>query len=143
MSSSSISAWEAALDEEILALAQFQALLDEEQGLLMSGETLPLIPLAEKKNRFAQRLIDLTTYRRELGEPPVGHNIDRLNALLANTQKAETTNRTNGELIQIRLRHNQQALTILQQAAQKATLYGPDGQTLAPVTGSGRPLASG
>ncbi|NDU88485.1 flagella synthesis protein FlgN [Ferrovum myxofaciens] len=143
MSSSSISVWEAALDEEISALTQFQVLLDEEQGLLMSGETLPLIPLAEKKSRLAQRLIDLTTYRRELGNPPVGHSSDRLNDLLTKTQKAETTNRTNGELIQIRLRHNQQALKILQQAAQKATLYGPDGQTLAPTPGSGRPLASG
>ncbi|MBW8028311.1 MAG: hypothetical protein GJU67_00860 [Ferrovum sp.] len=143
MSSSSISVWEAALDEEISALTQFQVLLDEEQGLLMSGETLPLIPLAEKKSRLAQRLIDLTTYRRELGNPPVGHSSDRLNDLLTQTQKAETTNRTNGELMQIRLRHNQQALKILQQAAQKATLYGPDGQTLAPTPGSGRPLASG
>ncbi|MBW8072583.1 MAG: flagellar protein FlgN [Ferrovum sp.] len=141
--SSSVSAWEAALDEEILALEQFQALLDEEQGLLMSGETLSLIPLAEKKNQLAQRLIDLTTTRRELGAPPAGLCTDRLSALLADTQKAETTNRTNGELIQIRLRHNQQALTILQQAAQKATLYGPDGQTQAPAAGTGRPLASG
>lgn len=56
--------------------------------------------------------------------------------------RAKQLNNTNGELIQIKLRHNQQTLTVLSNAVNKANLYGPDGQTsFSP--GSGRSLGSG
>jgi flagellar biosynthesis/type III secretory pathway chaperone len=45
-------------------------------------------------------------------------------------------NHTNGELIQIKMRYNTQALAVLVGATQHAAgLYGPDGQTNLPSTG--------
>ncbi|MBI5429598.1 MAG: flagellar protein FlgN [Nitrosomonadales bacterium] len=56
--------------------------------------------------------------------------------------RAQQLNRTNGELIQMKLRYNQQTLAVLSKAADKANLYGPDGQhNFTP--GSGRSLGSG
>jgi len=57
-------------------------------------------------------------------------------------ERARQLNNTNGELIQMKLRHNQQILTVLSNAVNQANLYGPDGQTsFSP--GSGRSLGSG
>lgn len=56
--------------------------------------------------------------------------------------RAQQLNHTNGELIQMKLRHNQQTLAVLSNAADKANLYGPDGQHSF-STGSGRSLGSG
>lgn len=62
--------------------------------------------------------------------------------ILTLAKRAQRLNNTNGELIQIKLRHNQQTLTVLSNAVNKANLYGPDGQTsFSP--GSGRSLGSG
>jgi flagellar biosynthesis/type III secretory pathway chaperone len=56
--------------------------------------------------------------------------------------RAHHLNHTNGEVIQLKLRSNQQTLTALMGAAQNATgLYGRDGQPSLPV--SGRTLGSG
>lgn len=56
--------------------------------------------------------------------------------------RSQQLNRTNGELIQMKLRQNQQSLAVLSKAADKANLYGPDGQhNFTP--GSGRSLGSG
>jgi flagellar biosynthesis protein FlgN len=61
---------------------------------------------------------------------------------LALAKRSQQLNRTNGELIQMKLRHNQQSLAVLSNAVNKANLYGPDGQpNFAP--GSGRSLGSG
>ena len=55
---------------------------------------------------------------------------------------ASQLNRFNGELIQVRLRYNQQALHALIGASQQAAgLYGPNGQPS--LVGSGRALGSG
>lgn len=57
-------------------------------------------------------------------------------------ERARQLNQTNGELIQMKLRHNQQSLSVLSNAVNKANLYGPNGQTsFSP--GSGRSLGSG
>ena len=56
--------------------------------------------------------------------------------------RAQQLNHTNGELIQMKLRHNQQTLAVLSNAADKANLYGPDGQHSF-STGSSRSLGSG
>lgn len=62
--------------------------------------------------------------------------------ILALAKRAEQLNHTNGELIQMKLRNNQQSLTVLSNAVNKANLYGPDGQpSFSP--GSGRTLGSG
>ncbi|MEI7844152.1 MAG: flagellar export chaperone FlgN [Gallionellaceae bacterium] len=56
--------------------------------------------------------------------------------------RAHHLNHTNGEVIQLKLRSNQQALNALLGAAQNTTaLYGRDGQPSLPI--SGRTLGSG
>ena len=62
--------------------------------------------------------------------------------ICALAERAQRLNQTNGELIQMKLRRNQQMLAVLSNAVNKANLYGPDGQTsFSP--GSGRSLGSG
>ena len=73
------------------------------------------------------------------------HSPDALSiwqVILDLAERARQLNNTNGELIQMKLRHNQQILTVLSNAVNQANLYGPDGQTsFSP--GSGRSLGSG
>jgi flagella synthesis protein FlgN len=56
-------------------------------------------------------------------------------------ERARQLNLSSGELIQMKLRHNQQALTVLGKASSKANLYGSDGQPNFPFS-SGKPIAS-
>lgn len=51
--------------------------------------------------------------------------------LLDLARKAQKLNQENGAVIDTKLRHNQQALMILQAVANQANLYGPDGKTQA------------
>ena len=61
---------------------------------------------------------------------PAWHEIREL------ASHAQHMNRTNGELIQVKMRLNQQTLTMLHNAAQSVNgLYGPDGQPNLPVSG--------
>lgn len=132
-----------AIEQELSLLTQFCHLLDDEQHHLMSGQTIPLVALAEEKTRLANQLLQHCAHRHTLlNITPSPSEAERLEYLKARASEAEQMNRTNGELIQIRLRHNQQALNILQQASHQATLYGPDGHTHTPLTG-GRSLAQG
>jgi flagella synthesis protein FlgN len=56
--------------------------------------------------------------------------------------EAQQLNSTNGELIQSRMRNNQQALSVLYNSSKNAAgIYGPDGQ--ANIGSSGRHLGSG
>ncbi len=56
--------------------------------------------------------------------------------ILQLANRAQRLNQTNGELIQIKMRYNQQALGVLVGATQHAAgLYGPDGQPNLPNTG--------
>lgn len=62
--------------------------------------------------------------------------------ILTLAERAQRLNQANGELIQMKLRRNQQLLAVLSNAVNKANLYGPDGQaSFSP--GSGRSLGSG
>lgn len=62
--------------------------------------------------------------------------------IIALADSAQQLNRTNGELIMMKLRRNHQALAVLCNAANKANLYGSDGQhSFSP--GSGRSLGKG
>lgn len=62
--------------------------------------------------------------------------------ITALSQRAKQLNQINGELIQMKLRRNQQALTVLSNAVNKAGVYGRNGQPdFSP--GSGRSLGSG
>lgn len=143
---------------EQTGLAGFVALLEREQSLLVENLSDQLLELSDKKtgstldlNRLAQkRLALLQENIPQLGldtihawlearSPeclPVWQNILKL------AKRSQQLNRANGELIQIKLRHNQQSLAVLSNAVNKANLYGPDGQPhFSP--GSGRTLGSG
>lgn len=133
-------------------------LLEREQNMLMENQTDHLIELAEQKSSDAIKLNQLAESRRDLLE----QQIPLLNSQTAQywlsenmpeglsiwldisdlTQRAQHLNQTNGELIHMKLRHNQQALTVLSNAVNKAGVYGRNGQpNFSP--GSGRSLGSG
>lgn len=148
----------AALGAERAALFDFVALLQREQGMLAENLTDQLVALSEQKSKKALLLNQLGETRRTL----LQNNIPQLSVtaiqawlkthspagllawqeVLSLAAQAQQLNNINGELIQMKLRHNQQALSVLSNAVNKANLYGPDGQpNFSP--GSGRSLGSG
>lgn len=147
-----------ALTAERAALLNFVALLEREQGMLMENLTDQLLELSEQKSTDALGLNQLAETRRALlrkNLPQQGADAIRAwlgthspqglavwQEILALAERAQRLNQTNGELIQMKLRRNQQLLAVLSNAVNKANLYGPDGQTsFSP--GSGRSLGSG
>lgn len=145
------------LQTERDALKDFVNLLKSEQDSLISGSTERLSPLAESKAKAVQELDTLATSRRNglllrgarieeggiadwlqshaASSVPLWREIQRL------AKQAQLLNRSNGKLIQARLRHNQQMLSALHVAANRAsTLYGPDGQ--ARMSSGGRTLGN-
>lgn len=146
------------LTAERAALLNFIALLEREQGMLVENLTDQLFELSEQKSTDALNLNELAETRRALlrkNLPQLGadairawletHSPQALTIwleILALAERAQRFNQTNGELIQMKLRRNQQLLAVLSNAVNKANLYGPDGQTsFSP--GSGRSLGSG
>ncbi len=133
----------AALSEEREALSGFVELLQQEQTLLMENSVDELLLLAEQKSASAQRINELTDNRSRLLGKFVSDAEGVYDWLERNSaeglaiwqeirQLAESSrqlNHINGELIQMKLRHNQQSLTALTRAVNQANLYGPDGQT--------------
>ena len=147
-----------ALTAERDALRNFVDLLEREQSLMVANQTDQLLELAEQKSANAISLSELAESRRSLlrqGIPELAiasihawlekHSAQALTIwqeIRVLAEHAQQLNRTSGELIQMKLRHNQQALSVLGKAVNKASLYGPDGQTsFSP--GSGRSLGSG
>lgn len=158
MGQSSDSPLLAALVAERVALLNFVALLEREQGMLVENHTDQLLELSEQKSADALSLNELAETRRSLLQKKIPElSVDTIHAWLAarNPQglavwheilslakRAQLLNRANSELIQMKLRHNQQSLAVLSNAVNKANLYGPDGQpSFSP--GSGRSLGSG
>ncbi|MGA7594640.1 MAG: flagellar protein FlgN [Gallionella sp.] len=148
----------AALTAEQAGLAGFISLLEREQALLVENLSDQLLELAEKKTNFTldlnrlaqQRLALLQEFIPQLGMDSIqtwlnAHSPECMavwQSILDLAKRSRQLNRTNGELIQIKLRHNQQTLAALSNAASKANLYGPDGQPdFSP--GSGRSLGCG
>ena len=149
----------AALTAERVALLGFVALLEHEQEMLVENRTDRLLELSEQKTTSAFSLNKLAETRRALLQKniPQSAGADAIHAWLKTSspdglavwlevttlaKRAQQLNQTNGELIQMRLRHNQQSLAVLSNAVNKANLYGPDGQaSFSP--GSGRSLGSG
>jgi flagellar biosynthesis protein FlgN len=142
----------ARMETECNTLRAFVTLLETEQQTLLSGQSDPLLALADSKvqavhelNNLAQaRNNDLLAFGAETGSSgletwlqenaagslPVWYDIRQL------AMRAQQLNHTNGELIRIKLRHNQQALAALHNAANNANgLYGPDGQPHLPTPG--------
>lgn len=147
-----------ALTVEVVALRKFVHLLEQEQGLLLENGTDQLLEFSEQKTTQAIGLNELAESRRSLLREKVPEfTVETIRAWLkihcteglaiwqeirTLAECAQKINHTNGELIQMKLRHNQKSLAVLSNAVNKANLYGPDGQTnFSP--GSGRSLGSG
>lgn len=148
----------AALAAERTALLKFVALLEREQGMLVESQNDQLLELSEQKSSDAIELNKLAEARRALLKQHLPQlTADSVRAwlemhspeglalwqeIIALAGRAQLLNDANGEVIQMKLRHNQQSLSVLSNAVNKAGLYGPDGQaSFSP--GSGRSLGSG
>lgn len=137
---------------ERTALHAFIRLLETEQQALLNEQTDQIQTLAVNKTQMVQELTNLVNARRSgmlmrgikiepgsmeawlqahtASNLPAWHEIQQL------ATHAQLMNRTNGELIQVKMRYNQQTLTMLHNATHSANgLYGPDGQPSSPVSG--------
>ena len=148
----------AALTEEHTAVRSFVALLQQEQRMLTENSIDTLTMLAEQKSAHAAKINQVAQTRHRLlqaiiPELTAAHILDWLKTNCKEGMKlwqdiriladqASELNRINGELIQIKLRHNQQLLVALSRAVNQANLYGPNGQTSF-STGTGRSLGQG
>ena len=142
----------ARLKTERDALKAFVTLLKTEQQALIDGHTEQLLALSDSKTEAVHELSKLTNARKNdmlahgaktetggiaawlqayaAGSLPIWQEIQML------AEQLQHLNRTNGTLIQTKLRHNQQALTALHNAANSAHgLYGADGQQQLPSSG--------
>lgn len=147
-----------ALNAEYAALLNFVALLECERGMLVenlgdpllehskhkSNEVLGLNILAQDRLALLQKLVPKTSFNSFQAwlESHLPEGWALWQKILTMAKKSQLLNRANGELIQLKLRHNQQSLAILSKATNKANLYGPDGQSNI-ASGSGRSLGSG
>lgn len=146
-----------ALTAEHAALLKFVALLEREQGMLVDNLTDQLLELSEQKSTSAMSLNEFAQTRRTLLQKDIPQlSADSIHAwltkhspeglpiwkkILVLAKRSQHLNHTNGELIQMKLRHNQQSLVVLSNAVNKANLYGPDGQPN--FSPGGRLLGSG
>ncbi len=140
--------WINALFAEHLVLERFVLVLETEQQHLVQGETNALLDLSQQKTQLALHLSELAQRRRTLQPAPgvpAASRHPRAQSLWTHliqlAEKAERLNRTNGDLIQVKLRLNQQALSILTGAVAQGAVYGPDGHPAG--ASSGRKLGSG
>lgn len=139
------------------ATLSFIDLLRREQGTLQQIDVSALAPLADEKMQQVQRLAQLADGRNRW-LATLGHSGDRSgmehvlhdypaatdvwNELLQLAETAAHLNKINGVLIDQRLRHNQQALAVLQAASSRDSgLYGSNGQPQA--SSGGHPLGEG
>jgi flagellar biosynthesis protein FlgN len=128
------------LSDECASLRAFVVLLEDEQRTLLGQHTEELLRLAETKIQLANNIARLSETRmRYLPEGSrdveawLKRNVPQGLPLWQETRQlaahVQRLNQTNGELIQIKLRYNQQALGVLYGAAQStAGLYGANGQ---------------
>ncbi|MCB1932383.1 MAG: flagellar protein FlgN [Candidatus Accumulibacter sp.] len=144
------------IESETTAVKTFIALLEREQEMLVKGEVDDLIDLVRQKNGVAAELATLTAARNQAlaagglagdragmttwldGHPSETAARAAWSSLLAAASQARELNRVNGDLIQVRMQHNAQALEALLGSNASASLYGPDGQSTPP---SGRRIS--
>lgn len=136
---------------------EFHHILQEEQSSLIERNLDHLLQLAPRKNELLDQLFSFGNARnRKLAAAGYETTASGMEAWLKDisadhktreawhklidlAREAEQLNRGNGILIETALRHNQQALSVLQTAANPAnSLYGPNGQ----ISGmsAGRPI---
>jgi flagella synthesis protein FlgN len=135
------------LNDECIKFRAFVVLLEDEQKALLGPHPEDLFPLAEAKTRLAENLSAIARERQQLLQDQTRDMAEWLNRhapkgitlwqeIRQLAVHAQQLNQTNGELIQIKLRFNQQALNVLYSATQSAAgLYGPNGQTSLPSSG--------
>lgn len=135
-----------ALQAEIEALHQFITILESEQDALTEGNIDKLYEISRQKSEQVIRLSQLSASHfsnqniandtpEEIalifqkadpdGKFALTQRWEKLSAL---ANEAKHLNQLNGVMIETQLKHNQQALSILQEAAMQNSLYGPDGQ---------------
>lgn len=130
----------ARLNDERDTLRGFVVLLEQEQKVLLGTDPEPLLVLAESKTNTADKLAALEKRRNSelAGAGSTGEwlkknapqSVGIWEEIIGLAKQAHSLNRSNGDLIQIKMRYNQQALAVLIGATQHAAgLYGPDGQT--------------
>ena len=135
------------IDAEADAAARFVELLKLEGEALKSGDIDSLDVLLQRKNEFADELGALSKQRNSFlsasgfsaDRPGVdawlaAHPASKLahkawSRVLSLAGEARELNRLNGELIQIRMQYNAQALEALLGATRQPNLYGRDGQS--------------
>lgn len=142
------------LNKEHAELRKFVVLLSSEQQALLDNDTDRLLALSEAKTQAVSLLMEMSNSRRKAlltnsndsMETWIAKHAPGSQMLWADIRKlaaqAQQLNSTNGELIQSRMRNNQQALGVLYNSSKNAAgIYGPDGQ--ANIGSSGRHLGSG
>jgi flagella synthesis protein FlgN len=139
------------VEAESSAVTRFVALLKLEQAALSQGGVDDLVEFANQKSAVANELTLLANQRNTLlaaqglaadragietaiagsiKRQPSDTALSRLwSQIILLASEAKELNRLNGELIQIRMQHNSQALEAMQGASRTLHLYGPDGQT--------------
>jgi flagella synthesis protein FlgN len=145
------------LSAERDGLQSLVTLLETEQKALIEGNTEQLLALSENKTRAVRELSTLANERKIVLQNqevlikargiigwlqtyapravPAWQDIQKL------VEQMQNLNRTNGVLIQTKMRNNQKALSVLLNVSQSAQgLYGADGQTH--ITSSRRILGS-
>lgn len=133
-----------ALAAELSGLRSFLALLEREQGMLVENLTDQLVDLSAQKSSAAVALHKLAETRHALLQRHIPQqNVQSIKSwlglhckeclpvwleIVTLSQRAQQINQANGELIQMKLRHNQQALSVLINAVNKSGVYGRNGQ---------------
>ena len=142
------------IQAELEGFQEFHRVLQRNRPRSIEGDVDQLLQLAPHKSELMEKLSGFSAERnRWLTATGLENNASGIAALMDAIQadaetreswrelldmarEAEQINRTNGTLIDTRLRHNQQALSVLKTAANPGTsLYGPDGQISAASSG--------
>lgn len=151
MTSPDLTRLQRVIDDEAALLGEFIALLEQEERLLVDGQTDSLLALADQKTQVYRRLQFLHDERTRLVSRSRQPDLQTLLAqapaaasgwkkVLELAAEAQRHNGINGQLIAERMKHNQAALSVLLAAADQPQLYGPDGQSR--PTSRGRPIGS-
>jgi flagella synthesis protein FlgN len=151
----------ASIKAELEAFRELVQVLQTEEDTLIRGDVDQLSELARTKSEKVILLSQLAAKRTQfltrqgfsgdragMGKWLEQHDVGGAqeisaiwNELIEQAELSRQLNQTNGMVIETRLRHNQQALAVLQAAAmQQSATYGPDGQTHTHIPGMGRPL---
>lgn len=146
------------LEQEVQAMNSLAEVLQQEQAVLIEGKVEDLHPITLQKNEVVANVSELeATRNRHLGQLGFSSDAAGMQAylrqqadrdgitriwteLLALTESARESNRTNGILINKQINFTQSALGILQQSQgdTAGSFYGPNGQsTLGKFTGRG------